>query len=76
MTIKLAPEMEQALRRRSAAMGKPASALIREALHAYLSTAAPASPSAYDLGADLFGKHRGPAQLASNHKTMAASNRI
>jgi hypothetical protein len=71
MTIKLAPEMEQQLRRRSQAQGKPASALIREALATYLAATTDESPTPYALGADLFGKHRGPVALASQRKAMA-----
>jgi len=72
MTIKLAPEMELQLRRRSAALGKPASALIREALTMYLSASPPPETSAYALGADLFGRHRGPADLAEHRKRRLA----
>ena len=72
MTIKLAPEMEQALRRRSAALGRPASALIREELAQYLATDTPDALSAYALGADLFGRHRGPADLAEQRKRHVA----
>lgn len=68
MTIKLAPEMEQQLRRRSAALGRPASALIREALAMYLEADVPAETSAYALGADVFGRHRGAADLAEQRK--------
>lgn len=68
MTIKLAPELEQTLRQRSAALGRPASALIREALQSWLdATPAPAA-SAYALGEHLFGRHRGPPQLAATRK--------
>jgi plasmid stability protein len=72
MTIKLAPEMEGQLRQRSAALGKPASALIREALAAYLASAEAEPPSAYALGAGLFGKYSGPAGLATRRKAAAA----
>lgn len=68
MTIKLAPEMEQQLRQRSAALRQPASALIREALAAYLASTTPSAASAYSLGADLFGRHSGPADLAETRK--------
>jgi predicted DNA-binding protein len=68
MTIKLAPDMEQRLRQRSVALGQPASALIREALAAYLAADVPAQMSAYALGADLFGRHRGAPDLADNRK--------
>lgn len=72
MTLKLPPEMEQQLRRRSAALGKPASALIQEALAAYLTSNAPAEASAYALGADLFGRHCGNADLAQSRKARVA----
>lgn len=68
MTIKLAPEMEQRLRQRSRRLGKPASVLIREALAAYLESHPADEQSAYALGADLFGRHRGAADLASSRK--------
>ena len=72
MTIKLAPDMEHKLRQRSLRLGKPASALIREALATYLETPGQAELSAYALGADLFGKHGGLADLASNRKRELA----
>ena len=68
MTVKLTPQLEKSLRQRSAALGRPASELIREALQAYLATAPSPQPSAYVLGEDLFGKHRGPADLAISRK--------
>lgn len=64
MTIKLAPEMERELRLRSAALGRTASALIRDALGAYLEANPAAGRSPYALGAELFGRHRGPSDLA------------
>lgn len=72
MTIKLAPEMEQQLRRLSAALGKPASALIREALATYLESNTPVETSAYALGADVFGRHRGAADLAEQRSKHLA----
>lgn len=72
MTIKLAPEMEQRLRQRSIALGQPASALIREALAAYLAGEVPAPMSAYALGAEVFGRHRGAPDLAENRKAHLA----
>ena len=68
MTIKLAPELEQTLRQRSAALGRPASALIREALQSWLEATPAPSVSAYALGEQLFGRHRGPGRLAANRK--------
>jgi predicted DNA-binding protein len=72
MTFKLSPEMELRLRQRSTALGKPASALIREALATYLDAPAPHEMSAYALGADLFGRHHGPADLAEGRKAHLA----
>lgn len=72
MTVKLAATMEQDLRQRSAALGRPASELIREALQAYLSIEPPKRLSAYAAGEGLFGRHHGPADLASTRKRAAA----
>ena len=72
MTVKLAPLLERSLRQRSAALQRPASELIREALNAYLNASPTTGPSAYDLGKDVFGKHRGPADLALARKRALA----
>jgi hypothetical protein len=72
VTVKLDPLLEQSLRRRSAALGRPASELIREALRNYLEATPEPQPSAYELGEDLFGRHRGPANLAGTRKAAAA----
>ncbi len=72
MTVKLAPTLELGLRQRSAALGRPASELIREALQAYLDATPAPARSAYEIGLDLFGKHAGPADLASKRKTHFA----
>jgi plasmid stability protein len=72
MTVKLPAALEQGLRQRSAALGRPASELMRDALRVYLAdTKAPAT-SAYALGQDLFGQHGGPVDLAENRKDMLA----
>lgn len=68
MTIKLDPEMERALRQQSAALGVPASAVIREALSEWLESRGGTGRSAFELGEDLFGKHVGPEDLASDRK--------
>ena len=73
MTVKLDPALEQRLRRQSAALGRPASELIREALVAYLDASAVAPPSAYALGSDLFGRYCGPADLATQRKSALAA---
>jgi hypothetical protein len=46
--------------------------LIREALALYLQANAPAETSAYALGVDVFGRHRGPADLAARRKKLVA----
>ena len=69
MTIKLAPELEQTLRQRSAALGRPASALIREALQSWLDAVPAPQASPYALGESIFGRHKGPADLAETRKT-------
>ncbi len=72
MTVKLDALMEQRLRLRSAALGRPAGDIIREALQDWLAQAPDAAPSAFDLGDGLFGRHRGPADLAIRRKQAAA----
>ena len=68
LIVKLDDALEHALRSRCKALGRSASALMRDALQAYLTQteATPASP--YALGQDLFGKHAGPVDLASQRK--------
>lgn len=68
MTVKLDAALERALRRRSVALGRSASSLMRDALQAYLALTEQPAPSAYVLGQDLFGKHAGPSDLANQHK--------
>jgi predicted DNA-binding protein len=68
MTVKLDALLEQRLRLRSAALGRPASEIIREALQAWLANTPDAQPTAYGLGAELFGRYRGRADLASGRK--------
>jgi hypothetical protein len=72
MTVKLDPTLEQRLRRQSAALGRPASELIREALVAFLDNTPLQAPSAYALGSDLFGRYGGPADLATRRKSALA----
>lgn len=72
MTVKLDAQLEQRLRQRCATLGRPASEIIREALQAWLAQTPDTVPSAYALGADLFGRHRGPADLASRRKQATA----
>jgi len=72
MTVKLDAALEQRLRRRSAALGRPASELIREALQAYLANTPEPEMSAYALGRDLFGRYSGPPDLASRRRQILA----
>lgn len=68
MTVKLTADLESALRARSAALGISASELMREALRVHLLTPPATRPSAYELGADLFGRFAGPDNLARDRK--------
>jgi plasmid stability protein len=70
-TVKLPPELEQSLRRHCAAAGRGISEVMRDALTAYLASTPAAPASAWSLGADLFGRHAGPADLASARRTHA-----
>lgn len=73
VTIKLDPELETLLRRRAHSTGRSTSDVVRAALQAYLAQPDALPPrSAHDLGADLFGRHAGPADLASRRKAAAA----
>ena len=72
MTVKLDPTLEQRLRQRSEALGRPASEIIREALQVWLGSTPGPETSAYGLGLDIFGRHRGPADLATRRKEAAA----
>lgn len=72
MSVKLSPPLEQRLRQCSAALGRPASELIREALQTWLDSNAELPASAFVLGQDLFGRHRGPEDLSSSRKTAVA----
>ncbi|MBS0501963.1 MAG: CopG family transcriptional regulator [Burkholderiaceae bacterium] len=71
-TVKLPPGLEQSLRRQCAAEGRSISEVMRDALTAYLAQVPTAPPSAWSLGADLFGRHAGPADLAAARHAHAA----
>ncbi len=71
-TVKLPPSLEQSLRRQSAVEGRSISDLMRDALTAYLARVPQAPPSAWSLGADLFGRHAGPSDLATTRRAQAA----
>jgi plasmid stability protein len=70
MTVKLDAPLEQALRIRSASVGRSASALMREALQAYLAQSEPAPLSAYALGQQVFGRYAGAPDMASQRKAV------
>ena len=73
VTVKLDAQLEEQLRRHAALAGLTASDVIRSALVAYLAQpATPQQPSAYELGQSLFGRHRGPADLAERRKATLA----
>ena len=73
LTVKLDHALEEQLRQRAAATGRSTSEVVRAALQAYLAQddGAPRR-SALELGADLFGRHRGPAGLAQERKHALA----
>lgn len=73
VTVKLESLLEEQLRQRAARTGRTTSDVIRAALQAYLDQPEKAAPrSAFDLGTDLFGRHRGAVDLASGRKRAAA----
>ncbi len=73
ITIKLEARLEEQLRQRASATGCSTSEVVRSALQAYLALDPKGPPrSAFELGADLFGRHRGPADLAQDRKRALA----
>lgn len=72
VTVKLDALLEEQLRQRAAATGTTTSDVIRQALQAFLAAGTEAAPSAHALGADLFGRHRGTADLATQRKRQLA----
>ncbi|HOE44013.1 MAG TPA: CopG family transcriptional regulator [Rhodoferax sp.] len=68
VTVKLDDALECALRSRCKALGRSASALVRDALQACLTQTDPAPALFYTLGQDLYGRHAGPVDLASQRK--------
>ena len=71
-TVKLPPELEHKLRQRSTQEGRSISELMRDALSAYLQNVPPPRASAFSLGADLFGRHAGPADLSAERRRHLA----
>lgn len=73
VTVKLDTQLEERLRQRAAGTGRSTSDVIRAALQAYLDQPERGTArSAFDLGADLFGRHQGPADLAQGRKRAVA----
>lgn len=73
VTIKLEAALEEQLRQRASTTGRSTSEVVRAALQAYLAQDERGPPqSAFDLGAELFGRHRGAADLAQNRKGALA----
>lgn len=70
VTIKLDAALEEQLRQRAQASGRSTSEVVRAALQAYLNAEDAESParSAYEMGADLFGRHAGAADLATRRR--------
>jgi predicted transcriptional regulator len=70
VTIKLDPLLEEQVRQRAQASGRGISDVVRAALRLYLAgeDAASAPRSAYEMGADLFGRHAGAADLATRRR--------
>lgn len=69
LTVKLDAVLEEDLRKRAQATGRSTSDVVRAALQAYLAQEeAGPSRSAFELGADVFGRHRGDAELAARRK--------
>ena len=73
MTVKFPLELESGLRRYAQSSGVAASVVIREAVAQYLAQVPAAPRSAHELGADLFGRHHGPADLAAHRKQALAA---
>jgi len=69
VTIKLEATLEEQLRQRAHSTGRSNSDVVRAALLAYLAQPEEGLPrSAFDLGADLFGRHQGAPGLAQGGK--------
>ena len=73
VTIKLDTTLEEQLRQRASASGRSTSEIVRAALLTYLAQGEKGPlRSAFDLGAEFFGRYRGPADLAQDRKRALA----
>jgi predicted DNA-binding protein len=71
ISLKLPPALFEKLGAESRRTGKSKSAILREALEAYLNGAKDGSgPSCYDLAKDLIGIVEGPGDLSYNQKYL------
>lgn len=70
-TVKLPDSLEAALRQRCLHEGRSISEIMRDALSAYLARE-PEIASAWALGRELFGRHAGAANLATERKQALA----
>ncbi|MDO5104052.1 MAG: hypothetical protein Q4D91_14365 [Lautropia sp.] len=70
LTIELASGLEARLHQHGAEAGRSIDDVVQAALSAYLQQAAPVLPaaSAFELGKDLFGRYKGPGDLASSYR--------
>ncbi len=74
VTVKLDAVLEAQLRRCAVDSGRSTSEVVRAALAAYLARPEEGPQrSAYELGQDLFGRHCGPPDLASQRKRELAA---
>ena len=74
-TVKLPPDLEQSLRQHCAAEGRSISDVMRDALVAYLASVPTTPASPWALGADLFGRHAGPAVPRRMHRARHRAGR-
>jgi plasmid stability protein len=71
VTIRLPDELKAKLRHRLAAHGVTLSEFVREAIVEKLDRETAGTPSTYELGKDLFGKHgSGRDDLSTNRKAI------
>lgn len=70
-TVKLPDSLEAALRQRCLQEGRSISDIMRDALSAYLARE-PETDSAWALGRELFGRHAGAGNLATERKQALA----
>jgi plasmid stability protein len=73
LTVKLEADLEEQLRQRAQSSGRSTSDVVRAALQAYLAQDDEGpTKSAFELGAEFFGRHSGSADLATQRKRELA----